>query len=227
MNFLHRGALTFDTLVYDTNVGDIRFLKFYQQYFLMGRLAKAINSICRTVSCISEPSEFSLGFNHRVSNTVHNYENILEYFFLAPLIRTSTESVSALMRSMRNMLTMDRWALSNSLSSYIFMTNFHLSKNKNNVLPQVCGDECYSNWQTNKNKNNVLLQVCGDDCYLHGTGTRGHRNKNQVSKSFFSYVSFNLRICVSFFSRSQKTTTNKLKTAIKIRRAKVFLLGVI
>ena len=25
MNFLHYGALTFDTLVYDTNVGDIRF----------------------------------------------------------------------------------------------------------------------------------------------------------------------------------------------------------
>ena len=25
MNFLHHGALTFDTLVYDTNVGDIRF----------------------------------------------------------------------------------------------------------------------------------------------------------------------------------------------------------
>ena len=85
MNFLHRGALTFDTLVYDTNVGDIRFLKFYQQYFLMGRLAKAINSICRTVSCISEPSEFSLGFNHRVSKTVHNYGNILEYFFFSPL----------------------------------------------------------------------------------------------------------------------------------------------
>ena len=33
MNFLHRGALTFDTLVYDTNVGDIRLQKILCSFY--------------------------------------------------------------------------------------------------------------------------------------------------------------------------------------------------
>ena len=46
MNFLHRGALTFDTLVYDTNVGDIRFQKISESMSLDEGFD---NSFCKMV----------------------------------------------------------------------------------------------------------------------------------------------------------------------------------
>ena len=100
----------------------------------------------------------------------------------APLTLTSTVSVSALVRSMRNTATMDRSA-------------FHISwghvRLRQVSFPQMCRFD--------------MLQVCGDECYLHGTGSRGgQRNKNQVSENCFSH-----RILISFFSKVKQQTNRR------------------
>ena len=77
--------------------------------------------------------------------------------FSAPLIPTSTGSVSASRKSMRNTATMARWAIIKSQISYF--------RNMAKMALEVI-------WYS---------QVCGDECYLHGTGSRGQRNKNQAS----------------------------------------------
>ena len=79
MNFLHRGALTFDTLVYDTNVGDIRFHKNFMRGFVK-TIYRFIAFTKLVFGCKLNNFHTSFGFNRHLFKTFHNYGQ-----FVSPL----------------------------------------------------------------------------------------------------------------------------------------------
>ena len=179
MNFLHRGALTFDTLVYDTNVGDIRFHKNF-----MRRFVKTIYRFIAFAKLVfgNKLNYFhtSFGFNRHLFKTFHNYGQ-----FVSPLDSYFNRERVSLGE------IHEKYGHNGQVS---FLDSFHISMRpriRQVSFPQMCRFD--------------MLQVCGDECYLHGTGSRGgQRNKNQVSENCFSH-----RILISFFSKVKQQTNRR------------------